>query len=63
MKRIDLLWHKRAERFVAYLVASSLFAVGCRRSVLWLSRGLPFVMCDGAFEYAPTIDPSLDCER
>jgi VanZ family protein len=55
--RPHVLGNDRAEHFIAYLVAGSLFATAYVRPVQLLSSGVMLTMCAGALEFVQLLIP------
>jgi hypothetical protein len=49
--RPDVFGNDYAEHFAAYFIAGTLFAIGYRRPMRWLSSGLLLTMCAGSLEF------------
>jgi len=55
--RPHVLGNDRAEHFIAYLVAGSLFAIGYVRPLQLLSSGVMLTLCAGALEFVQLLIP------
>jgi VanZ family protein len=55
--RPHVLGNDRAEHFIAYLLAGSLFAVGYVRPLQLLSSGVMLTACAGALEFVQLLIP------
>ena len=55
--RPHVLGNDRAEHFIAYLIAGSLFAVGYVRPLQLISSGVMLTICAGALEFVQLLIP------